>query len=54
MDDVTVLVAGSCAALAMLVYLMWRSATEQTWGEFAKSEKTKWRVDEEKRKEKSG
>jgi len=53
MDDATLLAAGACVALAALVYLMWRDATAQSWGEFAKAEKAKWRVDEEKRKEKA-
>ena len=52
MDNVTILVACSCAVLAALVYLMWKDATSQEWGNFAKNEKTKWRIDEERRKEK--
>ncbi len=51
MDDVILLVAAACAALAVLVYLMWRAATKSEWGDFAKKEKTKWRAEEEKRKE---
>ena len=54
MDDIILLLAAACVALGVLVYLMWRSATASEWGEFAKAEKTKWRVDEEKRKEKTG
>ena len=54
MDDVLLLVAGSCIALAVLVYLMWRAATKSEWGDFAKTEKAKWRTDEEKRKETRG
>lgn len=52
MDDILLLAAAACAVLAALVYLMWRDATAQSWGEFTKSEKVKWRIDEEKRKEK--
>ena len=52
MDDVLFIAAAACAVLAILVYLMWRDATAQSWGEFAKGEKRKWRVEEEKRKEK--
>jgi hypothetical protein len=51
MDDVVLLVAGACVALSVLVYLMWRDATAQSWGEFAKKEKTKWKAEEERRKE---
>ena len=51
MEDIVLLLAGACAALAVLVYLMWRSATASEWGDFAKKEKAKWRLDEEKRKE---
>ena len=54
MDDVILLAACACAALSILVYLMWRAATAQSWGDFAATEKKKWRVDEEKRKEKIG
>ena len=50
MDDVILLVAAACAALAVLVYLMWRDATAQSWGDFAKKEKTKWKAEEERRK----
>jgi len=52
MDDILPLAAAACAALAALVYLMWRDATAQSWGAFAKDEKRKWRAEEEKRKEK--
>ena len=51
MDDVILLVATACVALAVLVYLMWRAATKTEWGDFAKKEKTKWRTEEGKRKE---
>ena len=51
MDDVILLVAAACVALAALVYLMWRAATKSEWGDFAKEEKAKWRLDEEKRKQ---
>ncbi|MCX6770163.1 MAG: hypothetical protein NT051_05835 [Candidatus Micrarchaeota archaeon] len=49
MEDILIIV-GACIALAILVYLMWRSATEAEWGTLAKNEKRKWRLDEEKRK----
>jgi len=52
MDDVVLLAAAACAALAVLVYLMWRDATRQSWGEFAKKEKAAWKTEEEKRKAK--
>ena len=51
MDDVTVITLISCAALAVLVYMMWRSATAQAWADLTQNEKKKWRLDEEKRKE---
>jgi hypothetical protein len=51
MDETLLLAAGACIVLAALAYLMWRDATAQPWGEFAQSEKRKWRLDEEKRKE---
>jgi len=54
MDDVILLVAGACAALAVLVYLMWRAATASEWGDFARQEKTKWKAEEQKRKEADG
>ena len=50
MDDVLILAAAACAVLAALVYLMWRDATAQSWGDFAKTEKAKWKAEEEKRK----
>ena len=52
MDDVTLLVAFSCLALAALVYLMWRSATGASWQELTHREKKRWRLEEEKLKEK--
>lgn len=52
MDETLLLVLGACAALAFLVYLMWREATKPSWGELTHSEKRRWRLDEEKRKEK--
>ncbi|MFA6213917.1 MAG: hypothetical protein WC717_01435 [Candidatus Micrarchaeia archaeon] len=51
MDDALLLVAFACAALAALVYMMWRDATKSEWGDFARKEKAKWRLDEERRKE---
>ncbi|VVC00478.1 Uncharacterised protein [uncultured archaeon] len=51
MDDVTLIAAAACAALAILVYLMWRSATQSAWGELTQKEKRKWRVEEESRRE---
>ena len=49
MDNIILLLAAACLALAVLVYLMWRAATKTEWGDFAKKEKTKWRAEEEKR-----
>jgi len=51
MEEVILLLAVACVALAALVYLMWRAATKSEWGDFAKKEKTKWRAEEETRKE---
>ena len=51
MDEIILLLVIACVALAALVYLMWRAATKSEWGDFAKKEKTKWRTEEEKRKE---
>lgn len=51
MDGALSLIACSCAALAFLVYLMWKDATKSEWGQLTKEEKRKWRLDEEKRKE---
>ena len=51
MIDGTLLVAASCVVLAALVYLMWRSATAEEWTSLTQTEKKKWRLDEEKRKE---
>jgi hypothetical protein len=53
MDDTVILVAGACVALAFLVWLMWRAATKAEWGQLTVSEKRRWRIDEEKRKEKA-
>ena len=50
MEDIILLLAAACAALAVLVYMMWRAATKSEWGDFAKKEKTKWRAEEERRK----
>ena len=52
MDDVTLLVAASCAVLALLVYMMWRAATGESWRELTHNEKKRWRNEEEKLKEK--
>jgi len=52
MDDLIILIAASCAALALLVWLMWRDAVRPGWGEMSQSEKKKWREEEEKRKKK--
>lgn len=49
MDQVTLIVLISCAVLALLVYLMWRAATKEEWGELTQKEKKQWRLDEEKR-----
>lgn len=51
MEGIVFLLAASCALLAMLVYLMWRAAKKQEWGELTQHEKKRWRLDEEKRKE---
>ncbi len=52
MDDVAILTAASCAALAIIVYLMWRSATGEGWKSLTHSEKKRWRMEEEKLREK--
>ena len=52
MDEVTILVAVSCLVLAALVYLMWKAATGKSWQELTHREKKRWRMDEEKLKEK--
>ncbi|MEM2138016.1 MAG: hypothetical protein QW568_02920 [Candidatus Anstonellaceae archaeon] len=54
MDDITILAAASCVALAALVYLMYRAATKPEWQELTSTEKKEWRMEEEKRKEKAG
>lgn len=51
-DDVTLLVAASCAVLALLVYMMWRSAAGTGWRELTHKEKKRWRNEEEKIREK--
>jgi hypothetical protein len=51
MDESAALIAASCAVLAALVWLMWRAASAEEWGQLTQSEKRKWRVEEEKRKE---
>ncbi len=51
MDEATLLVAACSAALAILVYLMWRSAVAESWQELTHSEKKRWRTEEERRKE---
>ena len=50
MDDITLLAAGSCMVLAVLVYLMWKSAIGEDWKSLTRNEKTKWRTEEENRK----
>jgi hypothetical protein len=52
MDELTILIAGSCAALAVLVYLMWRSAKKPEWHQLTTREKKSWRTEEEERKQK--
>ncbi len=54
MDETTLLAACSCAALVILVYLMWRSATESEWGNLTKTEKRRWRMEEEGRRGEKG
>ena len=51
MDDITLLAAGSCIVLAFLVYLMWKSAIGEDWKSLTRTEKKKWRTEEEERKE---
>lgn len=51
MDETVLLIAASCVALAVLVYMMWRSAMQEEWRGLTQNEKKKWRVEEEKRKE---
>ena len=51
MEQIILIISISCVALAVLVYLMWRSATAAEWSELTHTEKKKWRVDEEKRKQ---
>lgn len=46
MDDVTLLSAAASAALAILVWLMWRSATASGWSAMSQSEKKRWREEE--------
>lgn len=53
MDDITLLAAASCVVLAALVYLMWKAATKPEWQDLTASEKKEWRLNEEKRKEKT-
>lgn len=50
MDETLLLISVSCILLAILVYLMWKSATAKGWSELSHEEKYKWRLDEEKRK----
>lgn len=50
MDDSVVLVAASCAALAVLVWLMWMEANKQEWGGRSQSEKSRWKKEEDLRK----
>ncbi len=54
MDDTTILAAGACIVLAALVYLMWKSATADSWKELTQTEKKQWRTEEEERKGVSG
>lgn len=54
MDELTILIAASCAVLAILVYMMWRAAVGEEWHGFTRGEKRKWRVEEETRKEEGG
>jgi hypothetical protein len=54
MDELTLLAAASCVILAALVYLMWRSAIGAEWQTLTRTEKTKWRTEEENRKEGKG
>jgi|GEM_PF-1493727 len=47
MDDIILISAASCAILALLVYLMYKSATSPEWSRLTQSEKTSWRNEEE-------
>jgi len=49
-DETLMLLAASSAALAVLVYLMWRAATQKTWQDFTSGAKKEWRAEEAKRK----
>ena len=49
MDDTTILAFSACVALAVLVWLMWKSATQAEWGTMSQSEKKKWRQEESER-----
>ncbi len=53
MDDIILLSASSCAVLALLVYLMYKSATSSEWQTLTHTEKTRWRNEEEENKEKA-
>jgi len=48
--DATGLIALSCAVLALLVYMMWRSATDESWQKFSSGEKAEWRKKEDAHK----
>ncbi|MFA4983269.1 MAG: hypothetical protein WC588_03560 [Candidatus Micrarchaeia archaeon] len=49
-DETALLIVFSCTALAFLVYLMWRSATAESWKKFTAGEKSEWRSEEARRK----
>lgn len=50
MDETIVLLASSCAALAVLVYLMYKSATGKRWKSLSRGEKERWKHEEKGRK----
>ena len=54
MDEITLIAIAACAILTFLVWLMWKAATKDEWAELAHNEKKRWRMEEEKRKEKAG
>jgi len=53
MDEIILIAFAACVLLAGLVWLMWKAATKDEWAELAHNEKKKWRMEEEKRKEKA-
>jgi hypothetical protein len=54
MDEITLIAASACVALCLLVYLMWRSATQSGWQDLTQKEKRRWRNEEERLKDERG